>query len=139
MKYRVALAATAKADIRESARWMIDQASQAVADKWLAGLDKAMATLETRPRRCPVAAEGDKFPEEIRQLLYGRRKSGKHRILFKIDGDTVFILIRPPHRPRRTGALRSPEHAVGNARHGSGHGTLGRETRSRRSRRKICV
>ncbi len=92
MKYRVELAATAKADIRESARWLIDQASQAVADKWLAGLDKAMATLETRPQRCPVAAEGDKFPEEIRELLYGRRKSGKHRIHFKIDGDTVFIL-----------------------------------------------
>lgn len=92
MKYRVELAATAKADIRESARWLIDQASQAVAARWLAGLYKAMATLEKQPRRCPIAAESDKFPEEIRELLYGRRRSGKHRILFKIEGNTVYVL-----------------------------------------------
>ena len=92
MKYWVELAETAKADIREAACWLSEQASHAVADKWLAGLYKAMATLEKQPLRCSVAAESDIFPVEIRELLYGRRKGGKHRITFQVEGDTVFVL-----------------------------------------------
>jgi plasmid stabilization system protein ParE len=92
MKYRIELAATAKADIREAARWLRDQASDSVADKWLVGLNKAINTLQTRPQRCPVAAENEKFPEEIRELLHGRRKTGKHRIIFTLTDDTVVVL-----------------------------------------------
>jgi plasmid stabilization system protein ParE len=92
MKYRVELAASAKADIREAARWLTEQASPAVATRWLAGLDKAMSTLETQPERCPVAAESHSFPVEIRELLYGRSKKGKHRIVFTIANDVVHIL-----------------------------------------------
>lgn len=92
MKYRVELAATAKADVREAARCLRNEASRAVADRWLAGLYKAITTLESRPRRCPIAAESHKFPDEIRDLLHARQESGKYRIRFKIDADTVFVL-----------------------------------------------
>ena len=51
-----------------------------------------MKTLLKQPERCPVAAESNAFPVEIRELLYGRRKSGKHRIIFQIEADTVYIL-----------------------------------------------
>lgn len=71
MKYRIELAATAKADIRVQAHWLFDRLSPAAADKWLDGLYEAINTLQTRPSRCSVAAESDKFPEEIRELLYG--------------------------------------------------------------------
>lgn len=91
MRYRIELAETAKADIREQARWLRDQASPAQAERWLAGLYKAIARLETRPLRWPLAAESDRFPEEIRELLYGRQRH-KHRILFKIANDTVSVL-----------------------------------------------
>ena len=91
MKYRSELTATAKADIREAARWRRDEVSAAAAETWLAGLYRAMSTLETQPLRCPVAAESHKFPDRIRELLYGQ-KSGKHRIIFKIDADTIYIL-----------------------------------------------
>ncbi|SIO45558.1 Plasmid stabilization system protein ParE [Singulisphaera sp. GP187] len=91
MNYRIELAATAKADIRETTRWLRDEASQAVADRWLAGLDKAMATLASCPLLCPVAAENDKFDVEIRELLHGRKKN-KYRIIFTIRDDQVFIL-----------------------------------------------
>ena len=91
MRYRIELAATAKADIREQARWLRDRASPARAERWLAGLYRAIGTLETRPLRCPVAAESDKFPEEIRELLHGRR-GHKHRIIFKVADETVFVL-----------------------------------------------
>ncbi len=91
MKYRIELAETAKADIREQVRWLRDQISPAAADRWLAGLDKAVGTLETRPMRCPTIAENDKFTEELRELLYGKRKS-KHRVIFTIRDDAVFVL-----------------------------------------------
>jgi plasmid stabilization system protein ParE len=94
MKYGVELAATAKTDIHGQAQWLRDEASPAFADKWLTGLYKAIDTLQTRPLRCPVAAENDKFPVEIRELLYGRpgKRKHKHRIIFTIRHDTVYVL-----------------------------------------------
>lgn len=92
MKYRIELTASAKTDIRETTRWLRDRASPAAADKWLAGLYQAIGSLETRPLRCPVAAESHKFPEEIRELLYGRQKKHKYRIIFEIVEDTVYVL-----------------------------------------------
>lgn len=92
MSHRIEVTATARDDIRETARWLRDQASPETADRWLDGLFRAMSTLERQPMRCPLAAESDKFPEEIRELLYGRKKGGKYRILFKIDGQAVIIL-----------------------------------------------
>lgn len=92
MKCRVEITITAKADIREAAQWLRDQTSASVATKWLVGLYKAMDTLQTTPERCPVAAESDKFPFEIRELLHGRRKSGKHRIIFTVHNGTVYVL-----------------------------------------------
>lgn len=91
MKYQIELAATAKADIRQQAQWLRDQVSPAAAVKWMASIDKAINTLQSRPLRCPVAAESDKFPEEIRELLHGRSKH-KHRIIFTIREDIVYVL-----------------------------------------------
>jgi hypothetical protein len=38
MRYRIELAATAKADIRGQAHWLREQVLPAAADRWLAGL-----------------------------------------------------------------------------------------------------
>jgi plasmid stabilization system protein ParE len=92
MKYRVELAATAKADIRQTTPWLCDQVSSAAADKWLSGLLKGIQTLENQPLRCPLAAENEKFPQEIRELLHGRRKHSKYRIIFEIIDITVYVL-----------------------------------------------
>jgi plasmid stabilization system protein ParE len=92
MKYRVELAAAAKADIREAARWVRDRASPATADKWLAGLLKTINSLETRPLRCPVAAESHKFPTEIHELLHGKRKQDRYRIIFQVIERPVYVL-----------------------------------------------
>jgi plasmid stabilization system protein ParE len=94
MTYRIELAATAKADIRVQAQWLHENISPGAATKWLDGLYKAIGTLQTRPFRCPVAAESDKFPEEIHELLYGRRgkRIHKHRIIFTVREDTIFVL-----------------------------------------------
>jgi sensor domain CHASE-containing protein len=42
MKYRVALASTAKAAIHGQARWLRDEVSPTSAEKWLTGLYKAI-------------------------------------------------------------------------------------------------
>lgn len=91
MTYRVELAETAKADIRDATRWLRNRTSDAAVNKWLNGLYKALNALGNSPTRCPIAAEDDKFPEEIREHLYGQRRR-KYRIIFTIRGDTVFIL-----------------------------------------------
>ena len=91
MTYRIELADTAKADLQEATRWIRDEVSPAAADRWLAGLLKAANTLQKQPLRCPLAAESDKFPEDIRLLLHGKRKK-KYRILFTISNDVVIIL-----------------------------------------------
>ena len=52
-----------------------------------------METLTRQPARCPRAAESDRFPEELRELLYGKRKS-KKRIIFAIrDADVVVLFV----------------------------------------------
>jgi plasmid stabilization system protein ParE len=94
MKYRIELAATAKADIRSQARWLAEEVSPAAADKWLVGLYKAIDILQTRPLRCPVAAECDKFPDEIHELVYGKRgkRRHKHRNVFTVHEDVVYVV-----------------------------------------------
>lgn len=56
------------------------------------GLAKSHEDAEKHPLRCPLAAENDKFPQDIRELLYGRRKHSKHRIIFEVIEDTVYVL-----------------------------------------------
>ncbi len=91
MTYRVIVEPTAERGIREAVRWITEHHSTATAARWFNALEKAVATLGSRPTRCPVASENDKFPEEIRELLHGRRRQ-KYRIIFTIRQDTVHVL-----------------------------------------------
>ncbi len=90
MKYRVLVLPRAAAEIEEAYLWIAERAPDS-AVKWFNGLYSVIDTLEIFPERCPHAPEDDFFQQEIRQLLYGKR-IGCYRILFTIDGDTVYIL-----------------------------------------------
>ena len=92
MTYRIVIEPTAEREIRSAVRWKTENASPAVAARWYNGLVKKIDRLRRQPSRCPLGAENDKFPEEIRELLYGRSKRHKHRIIFTVRGDTVHIL-----------------------------------------------
>ncbi|HEY9608185.1 MAG TPA: hypothetical protein V6C93_02410 [Allocoleopsis sp.] len=50
-----------------------------------------IATLQEKPRRCALAVEHEIFPEEVRQLLYGKFKN-MYRVLFTIRDITVYVL-----------------------------------------------
>jgi len=90
MKYRVVIQPPAREDIEAAYAWLAEQ-SPAAAARWYDGLEKAVGSLESWPRRCPLAPETDAFAVQIRQLLYGRR-TGRYRILFTIRGREVHIL-----------------------------------------------
>ena len=75
----------------ESAYRYIEQDSPERAHQWATGLMEAINSLATFPARCPLAPENEFFPQEIRQLLYGKGR-GTYRVLFTIKGTTVSIL-----------------------------------------------
>ncbi len=89
--YRVELSDSAKADLREATRWISNEASPTAAAKWLTRTHKTISTLKRQPLRCPLADENDKFPEEIRVLIHGKRYL-RYRIVFTIRDDTVVVL-----------------------------------------------
>jgi plasmid stabilization system protein ParE len=84
--YRVEPTDKALVDAGEAYFWINEQ-SEAAALRWYEGLLKAFRSLEKSPLRCPQAPESLFFEEEIRQLVYG-----KYRILFTVEGETVFVL-----------------------------------------------
>lgn len=51
----------------------------------------AIATLQDKPRPCALARENDDFPEEIRQLIFGKSRN-KYRVIFAIIDDIVYVI-----------------------------------------------
>jgi plasmid stabilization system protein ParE len=91
MSYRVVVLPKALAEIEQAYRWFSEEASLSYAGKWLDGITQAIESLDTFPERCAITPESDAFQEEVRQLLYGKRRS-VYRILFTVQEDTVFVL-----------------------------------------------
>ncbi|MEM9214851.1 MAG: type II toxin-antitoxin system RelE/ParE family toxin [Cyanobacteria bacterium P01_F01_bin.150] len=90
MTFQVDITPVAEREIEKAYRWYRKR-NPDFADRWFRGLMNTIATLQEKPRRCSLAVENDVFPEEVRQLLYGKARS-VYRILFTIRGDMVFIL-----------------------------------------------
>ena len=90
MSDRVIFTPKARADAIEAFRWIAEQSPETAA-RWYAGLEKAIVKLSQNPERHSVAQdESERFGVTMRQLLYGRRR-GVYRILFSVEGDTVYL------------------------------------------------
>jgi plasmid stabilization system protein ParE len=89
--YRLRVTARAVADADEAYAWIAEHLSPVQAERWYQGLFKQTETLTQQPLRRPLAAESDQLPEELRELLYGKRKN-KYRIIFAIRDDDVVVL-----------------------------------------------
>lgn len=90
MKFRVEVTQAAKDQIRQLyAQYKQDFPS--LADSWFNRLFKVLDTLKQFPNRCPFAPENEEVEEEIRQLLYGKRRNA-YRILFTVEERTVYVL-----------------------------------------------
>ena len=53
------------------------------ADRWYAGLARAVESLSQLARRYPLAPESDMLGGEVRQMIYGRGRSA-YRILYRV-------------------------------------------------------
>ena len=91
MAFRVEITEEAERDAHAILDWLISQQAGESGLRWFEGLEKAIASLATFPERCPLAPENEAFPFETRHLLYGRRPH-IYRVIFKVEGDTVYIL-----------------------------------------------
>ncbi len=91
MNYRVLVTPVADAEAMESFRWYAER-SATIAERWYAGLNKAITSLAKNPGRFPVSEDDSAaLGCEARILLYGRRR-GVFRILYTITDDTVWVL-----------------------------------------------
>lgn len=91
MSFRVVLTARAERDRDSAYQWFADNYSRTFAARWYNGLQSALSSLAENPARCGLAHENDKFPFELRELLYGSRVN-KHRVLFSIHEELVLVL-----------------------------------------------
>jgi len=90
MKYKVVIEPPAEEDIERAFLWIAEE-SRVNAVTWYRNLVEALASLETFPERSPLASENDAFEEEIRQLLFGKKRN-VYRILFTIQDKRIHIL-----------------------------------------------
>jgi plasmid stabilization system protein ParE len=90
MKYQLVIQPSAQSEMEGAYEW-IAKSAPLTAVRWYNGLLKSIKSLVDNPERCALAPEDEYFPEEIRNLLYGKRKNA-YRVIFTIRGDTVHVL-----------------------------------------------
>jgi plasmid stabilization system protein ParE len=91
MAFRVETSAQAESDADAILEWLLSRHAGQAGIRWVLALEEAIESLTAFPERCPLAPESARFPFEVRQLLYGRKRH-VYRILFAIDGETVNVL-----------------------------------------------
>jgi toxin ParE1/3/4 len=92
MDYRVELTVRAEQDLNR----IYDRISahdSAAAALWYFGLEEAIRTLRSFPRRCPLAPESKMSNREWRHLLYGS-KPGVYRVIYDIDESRRLVRVR---------------------------------------------
>jgi plasmid stabilization system protein ParE len=92
-EFRVHISNEAREQIGTTAQWYVRQSGSVdLGLEWQDGFFAAIDSLAENPRRYSLAHESEKFPYELRALLYGSGKRNTHRALFRIDGDEVRVL-----------------------------------------------
>ena len=91
MTFRVETTAEAEQDADAIFEWLLAQHAGDTGIRWFTALEDAVASLAKFPERCPLAPENAIFPFPVRHLLYGHLPH-VYRILFTIEGNTVYIL-----------------------------------------------
>jgi plasmid stabilization system protein ParE len=85
-RFEVITVPRAERDIEEAFRWIAEHAPLNAVG-WVHGVRRAIQSLDFMPTRCVVSPESPVAGSEVRQLVFGN-----YRILFTVQGDTVYIL-----------------------------------------------
>ncbi|MEI6232146.1 MAG: type II toxin-antitoxin system RelE/ParE family toxin [Planctomycetota bacterium] len=103
MDFRVELTPKALNDINSICCDLKEIGSFEIAQNWYHAITDEIQSLSTFPKAHPLAPEGEAFDVEVRQKLYGNRRSA-YRILFQIvpdESDSVVFILRVLHSARR--------------------------------------
>jgi|SRR5581483_2558356 len=92
MSYRVVITEQAEREMQSAFNWWAEHRSKRQADRWYAGMAKAIANLSENPERYSQSGERDHFAYEIRDLLFGLGRRPTHRAVFTIRGEDVVVL-----------------------------------------------
>jgi len=103
MAYRVEFSSRAARDLATLFE-EINASESVPAARWFNGLENAMGTLESLPRRCPAAPESKRTRRRLRHLLYGK-KPHVYRVIFEIDEPhKILTVITIRHGARESAA-----------------------------------
>jgi plasmid stabilization system protein ParE len=107
MKFHVVVQPSAQAEMEAAYEWIAERAPMTAA-RWYNRLLKAVGSLADHPERCALAPENEFFPEEIRNLFFGKRRNA-YRVIFTVRDDTVHVL----HFRRGARQVLKPEDEAG--------------------------
>ena len=85
-KFRVKIARHAETDLDEIWAYIAADSVDS-ANRFILKLERRMKTLSWSPRRCPLILENELLGTQYRHLIVG-----KYRLVFRIFGETVYIL-----------------------------------------------
>ena len=92
MSLRVVITEQAEHEMQAAFNWWAEHRSKRQADRWYTGMARAIADLSENPERHSQSSERDRFPYEIRDLLFGLGRRPTHRAVFTIRGEEVVVL-----------------------------------------------
>src|SRR5882672_10293119 len=92
MSRRVVITEQAEREMQSTFNWWAEHRSKRQADRWYAGLAKAITDLSENPERHGQSRERERFAFEIRDLLFGLGRRPSHRAVFTIRGEEVLVL-----------------------------------------------
>lgn len=88
MKYDILYGPSVIRDLENSFNWGVINWGEEAATRWFNQLENIIEErLSSMPKSCPIAPESERFPIEIRYLIFGR-----YRVLFTIEEDFVKIM-----------------------------------------------
>ena len=91
MTHRVVVESGALSDMKKAYSYISREVSATSAEKWQRGVMARIASLENSPETWPLADEAHAVGFELRMILY-RRNRHVHRILFRVESATVYVL-----------------------------------------------
>lgn len=86
VKYSVQITPAAERDVEEIWTYIADDSPEN-ATAFILRLEEQIEALEQYPERCPLIPENELLGTGYRHLIYG-----SYRTIFRITGDTVFIV-----------------------------------------------
>lgn len=98
MTFRVVLSEEAERNLQEQGDWLHSQSPNGAA-AWLQAAKDAIESLRSRPLRNALAPESRFRKHEIRQQFFKTRRGRIYRILYYVEGDTVWVThVRGPRQ-----------------------------------------